>query len=122
MGLQLALQCDLDGGGHLEPQQSRGHGGSHVGGADAGGEGSQSSVCTGVGVGPYDDLTGGCLLYTSPFGDLEDQGSIDFFSSFGNALNDLHVIDVESTDCVTAIIGFLEHFCSSNQWHNYHLL
>ena len=30
--------------------------------------------------------------------------------------------DVESTDCVTAIIGFLEHFCSSNQWHNYHLL
>ena len=57
-GLELALQGDLNGGGHLEPQKAGGHGGGHVGGSDAGGEGAQSAVGAGVGVGAHDDLAG----------------------------------------------------------------
>src|SRR5699024_6469682 len=44
---------------HLEPQKAGGHGGGHVGGADAGGEGPHRPVGAGVGVGTHDDLTGG---------------------------------------------------------------
>ena len=32
--------------------------------------------------------------------------------------NDFHVVDVESTDGVAAVISFLEHFGRSNQRHN----
>ena len=38
--------------------QAGGHAGSHVGGADAGGEGAQGAVGTGVGVRADDDFTG----------------------------------------------------------------
>ena len=37
---------------------------------------------------------------------------------FGNALYDLHVVDIESADGVAALIGFTEHFLGSDQWHN----
>ena len=59
VGLELALQSHLDGGGHLEPQQAGGHTGGHVGGAHAGGECPQRAVGAGVGVGADDDLAGG---------------------------------------------------------------
>ena len=37
-----------------------------------------------------------------------------------DTLNDLHVVDVESTDGVTAVISLLKHLGSSDQWHIYH--
>ena len=55
-------------------------------------------------------------------GDLEDQGSVDLFGRFGDALDDLHVVDIERADGVTAVIGLLEHFGGGYQWHNDHLL
>ena len=55
-------------------------------------------------------------------GDLENQRGIDLFSGLRNSLNDFHVVDVEGADGVAAIVGFLEHFGSSNQWHTYQLL
>ena len=55
-------------------------------------------------------------------GDLEDQGSFQIFGGLGDALDDLHVVDVESADGVTAVIGLLEHFGSGNQCHNVSLL
>ena len=58
-GLELPLQGHLDGRGDLEPQQAGGHARSHVGGADAGGEGTQRAVGAGMGVGPHDDLSRG---------------------------------------------------------------
>ena len=59
IGLELALQGDLDGGGHLKPGQAGGHARGHVSGAHAGGEGAQGAVGAGVGVGADDGLAGG---------------------------------------------------------------
>ena len=50
-------------------------------------------------------------------GHLEDQGGVDFLSGLGDALYDLHVVHVESTDRITAVICLLKHFLSGNQWH-----
>ena len=58
-GLEFSLQHHLDGSGDLEPQQAGNHGGSHIRRADAGGEGPQRPIGTGVGVGAHDDLSGG---------------------------------------------------------------
>ena len=51
-------------------------------------------------------------------GNLEDNGSVLFLAGLSDALNDFHVVDVESTDGVAAVISFLEHFGRSNQRHN----
>ena len=55
-------------------------------------------------------------------GNLQDQGGLQFLSSLGDALDNLHVVDVESADSVAAVIGFLEHLGSGNQCHNDSLL
>ena len=70
VGLEFALQGHFDGGGHLEPQQSGGHGSGHVGGTDAGGEGAKSAIGTGVGVGTHDDLAGGTQAFLGEQGVL----------------------------------------------------
>ena len=89
-GLEFSLQHHLDGSGDLEPQQASSHGGrSHIRRADAGGEGPQRPIGTGVGVGAYDDLAGGtqaflrqeCVLHThlahiEEIGDLMLMGKI----------------------------------------------
>ena len=42
-------------------------------------------------------------------GSLEDQGGSQLGSCLGNTLNDLHVVDVESSDSIAAVIGLFEH-------------
>ena len=54
----------------------------------------------------------------STLGDLQDNGSVLFLAGFGDALNDFHVVDVESADGVAAVVSLLEHFGCSYQRHN----
>ena len=58
-GPELPGEVYFNGGGHLEPGLARRHGGAHVRGPHAGGEGPQGSVGAGVGVGADDGLAGG---------------------------------------------------------------
>ena len=50
-------------------------------------------------------------------GHLEDQRSIQIPGSLSDALDDLHVVDVERADGVSAVVGFPEHFLGSNKAH-----
>ena len=54
-------------------------------------------------------------------GNLKDQGGAEVLSGLGDALDDLHVVDVESTDGVAAVIGLLEHFFRGYEWHSEYL-
>ena len=54
---------------------------------------------------------------TGALGHLKDERCIELCCSFGDALNDFHVVDVESSYGVTALIRFLKHFGCGNQWH-----
>ena len=56
-GTELALEDELDGGGHLEPCHAGGHTGGHIGGAHTGGECTQCTVGAGVAVGADDAVT-----------------------------------------------------------------
>ena len=58
----------------------------------------------------------------STLGDLKNQRGVDFFRSLGDALDNLHVVDVESANSVTAIVSFLKHLGSSNKGHGNNLL
>ena len=40
-----------------------------------------------------------------PGGDLEDDGSVDLLGCLGDALDDLHIVDVEGADGVAAVVG-----------------
>ncbi len=51
-----------------------------------------------VGVGP------------SALGYLKNQGGIQIARGLGDALHNLHVVDVERTDGIAAFIGFFKHF------------
>ena len=42
---------------------------------------------------------------TSALGNLQDQGSTLFDSGLSDALDDLHVVDVESADGVAAVVA-----------------
>ena len=53
-------------------------------------------------------------------GHLQDQGSLLLHRGLGDALDDLHVVDVESADGVAAVIGFLEHLSGSYDRHVTH--
>ena len=44
------------------------------------------------------------------FGDLQDNRCVAFFCSFGDTLDNFHVVNVESTNGISAFICFLEHF------------
>ena len=55
-------------------------------------------------------------------GHLQNQGGVDFLGSFGNALDDLHVVDVESADGIAAGISFLKHLGCSYEGHGKNLL
>jgi hypothetical protein len=43
-------------------------------------------------------------------GDLQDQRSPQILRGFGDALDDLHIVDVERADGVSARIRLFEHF------------
>ena len=49
--------------------------------------------------------------------DLQDHGSVLLLAGLGDALYDLHVVDVECADGVAAIISLGEHFLGSYQCH-----
>ena len=68
------------------------------------------------------DQIGVVGIGSGALGDLKNQGRLLFLGGLGDALDDLHVVDVESADGVTAVISLLKHFGSSDQWHYYHLL
>ncbi len=50
-------------------------------------------------------------------GDLKDQRSMLLNSSLGDALDDFHVVYVESADGVAAVVGLLEHLFGSYDCH-----
>ena len=68
------------------------------------------------------DQIGMVSIGPSALGDLEDQGGVDLFGRLGDPLDDLHVVDIERADSVSAVIGLFEHFSGRYQWHNDHLL
>ena len=50
-------------------------------------------------------------------GNLQNQRSLLLPGSLSNALDDLHVVDIECADSVSAVIGLFEHLGSGNQCH-----
>ena len=50
-------------------------------------------------------------------GHLQDDGSLQLTRRLGDALNDFHVVDVESADRIAAVIRLLEHFLRRNKRH-----
>ena len=54
-----------------------------------------------------------CIL-SCACGNLQDNRGLQLASCLSDSLNDLHVVYVESTDSVTALIGFLKHLCCCN--------
>ena len=55
-------------------------------------------------------------------GHLQDQRRLQLSRRLRDALDDLHIVDVEGTDGVAAVIGLFEHFRRCNQCHNISLL
>ena len=50
--------------------------------------------------------------------DLQNHGRVLFLAGLGDTLHDLHVVDVERADGVSAVIGFFEHFSRCYERHN----
>ena len=50
-------------------------------------------------------------------GNLKDKGGIFFLCGFRDALDDLHIVDIEGADGITALIGFFEHFFCCYERH-----
>ena len=61
-------------------------------------------------------------IFPGPGGDLEDQGGTHLGGGFRDALDDLHIIDVERADGIAALVGIAEHFGRSNDGQGYQLL
>ena len=55
-------------------------------------------------------------------GDLEDHRGLLLAAGLGDALDDLHVVDVESADGIAAGISFLKHLGCSYEGHGKNLL
>ena len=66
-------------------------------------------------VGVVGILAGAC-------GNLQDQGSVLLFRSFGDALDDLHVVDVERADGIAVLVGVGKHGLGRNESHSKSLL
>ena len=63
------------------------------------------------------DQVGVVGIGAGALGNLQDDGSLQLAGGFGDALDDFHVVDVESADSIAAVIGLLKHFCSGYEWH-----
>ena len=61
-------------------------------------------------------------IFARRAGHLQNDGGIEFLTSFDDTLHDFHVVHVESTNGVTAFIGFLEHLFCVNEGHTFNLL
>ena len=53
-------------------------------------------------------------IFSGSCRNLKDQRGIQFAGGFCDTLYDLHVVYIESADCVSAVISFLKHFCCCN--------
>ena len=62
-----------------------------------------------------------CIL-SCTCGNLKDNRGLFFCSSLCNSLDDLHIVDVKSTDSVSACVCLFEHFFRSYESHNLYLL
>ena len=54
---------------------------------------------------------------TGPLRHLKDHGGMDLSGRLCDALNDLHVVDIERADGVSSVIGLPEHFLCGYQRH-----
>ena len=68
----------------------------------------------------FNELYKICVVRISAcaFGNLEYNGSLFFLAGFGDTLDDLHIVYVESTYGVTAVVCFFEHFFTCYERHN----
>ena len=78
---------------------------------------------TGLLLGSLDELDeiGVVGVGTRAAGDLQDDGSLDLGRGLGDALDDLHVVDVERTDGIAALIRLAEHFLCGYDRHDIYL-
>ena len=56
-------------------------------------------------------------ICSGALGYLEYQRSVEFGGSLSDALDYLHVVNVESADRVSAVVGFCKHFFCCYEWH-----
>ena len=64
------------------------------------------------------DKVGVVRVGAGALADLKDHGSVLFLACLGDALHDLHIVDVERADGVSAVIGLFEHFGRCYERHN----
>ena len=78
---------------------------------------------TGLQLGGLDELDkiGVVGVGTRAAGDLQDDGSLDLGRGLGDALDDLHVVDVERADGIAALIRLAEHFLCGYDRHDIYL-
>ena len=48
---------------------------------------------------------------------LQNEGGVFHLRALGDALDDFHVVDIESADGITALVGLFEHFFAVDHWH-----
>ena len=56
-------------------------------------------------------------ISTGALGNLKDHRALQLACCFGNTLDDLHVIDVECADCISAVICLCKHFFCGYECH-----
>lgn len=59
----------------------------------------------------------GVCIFSCACGNLQDERGIAFLAGFNDTLDGFHVVDVECTDRIAALIRFFKHFGRSNQRH-----
>ena len=59
---------------------------------------------------------------TGALGHLKDHRGIALPGSLGDALNDLHIVDVKGADGIAAVVGLFEHFRGCDNRHVHTLL
>ena len=50
-------------------------------------------------------------------GNLQDHRGVALLRSFGNALNNFHIIHIKSADGIAAFVGFFKHFLGCYNTH-----
>ena len=68
------------------------------------------------------DEVGVVCIGARALGNLQNHRRMLFLARLGDALDDFHVVDVESADGVAAVVCLLEHFGRSYQCHDTSLL
>ena len=64
------------------------------------------------------DKVGMVGVSAGALGHLQNNRALQLTGCFGDTLDDLHVIDIESADGIAAIVRLFKHFFCGNKWHN----